>query len=101
MLSKLDNTVIQQRHRQEKLEALDKQRRKKGYAKLSKQICSAVYDVFPSIEEKCDLCSSNIPDEILEQIDDIKLVLRYFSTHPRILESLRTGILSDSTHTNV
>lgn len=90
----LDQATVQQLHRQEKQLAFEKQQQKKVCAKLSHQICAAVYDVFPELQESIDSNSGEIPYEALERIEDIKLVLRYFSTHPRVLDSLRTGVLS-------
>ena len=89
----LSQAAVQQTHRQEKQEALAKRQRKIAYAKLSKHICATVYDVFPELQESIDSNSGKIPYEVLEQIEDIKLILRYFSTHSRVLDSLRTGVL--------
>ena len=89
----LGQAATQQIHRQEKQEALAKQQRRKAYAKLSKHICATIYDVFPELQESIDSNSGEIPHEVLGRIEDIKLMLRYFSTHPRVLDSLRTGVL--------
>lgn len=89
----LSQAAVQQTHRQEKQEALAKRQRKIAYAKLSKHICATVYDVFPELQERIDLNSGEIPCEVFERIEDIRLILRFFSTHPRILDSLRTGVL--------
>ena len=91
----LNQASIQQIHRQEKQEALAQRQQKKAYAKLCKQICVAVFDAFPKLQESIDSNSGEIPCEALEQVKNIKLVLQYFSTHPRVLDSLRSGILSN------
>lgn len=85
--------VAQLQHRQEKQEALEKQMRRKSYAKLNHLVCAAVHDVFPELKEGYDPLSGEITPETAERIAEITFVLRYFSTHPRVLKSLQLGVL--------
>lgn len=93
--------AIQLQHRQEKQEALEKQKRRKSYTKLNHQICAAVYDVFPELREGYDPLSGEITPETAERLAEITFVLRYFATHPRVLQSLKSGVLSKDAPTNV
>lgn len=61
---------------------------------MSKHICAKVYDIYPELINDYDFNSGEIPDEALDKIEDIALVLRYFANHPRVLDSLKTGVLS-------
>ena len=99
--ARLDQISAQQLRRQEKQLAFEKQQQKKAYAKLNKQICAAVYDVFPELKTSIASNSGELACEVLEQIENIKLVLQYFSTHPRVLDSLRTGVLPIGRRTDV
>ena len=59
-----------------------------------KQVCNLVYDVFPELDVLWAVNPTKDNPTFKQKLDDISVVLRYFATHPRILESIRTGMLS-------
>ena len=60
----------------------------------NKQICNLVYDVFPELDVLWAVNPTKDNPKFKQKLDDISVVLKYFATHPRILESIKTGMLS-------
>ena len=91
MKNNYDITAEQQKqHRQERNAALQKRQHKKAYASLCRHICAAVFDAFPELCTNDALSSGKLSDELVAQVEDIKLVLCYCATHPRFLANLKS-----------
>lgn len=59
----------------------------------NKQICNLVYGAFPELDVLWAVNPTKDNPKFKQKLDDISVVLRYFATHPRILDSIRAGML--------
>ena len=88
-----DPSGLQQQHLQEKKEAASRRRKQSGTAQLERKVGSTICRCFPELQTLWDSGSADTSSALEERLSDITAVLRYFYTHPRILESIRQGLL--------
>ena len=86
-------TTAQKQHSREKQENLSQKSGRKSYARLNKLICDGVFEIFPELKSMWDPYDEDANIIVKEKLEDIFLVLQYFSGRPQVLKSLKTGAL--------